>query len=194
MKRVALTIAREYGSGGRIIAKKVAENLSIPFYDKELIELAAKETGFTKDFITQTEEKKTTSFLYSLYFNTQQLPLSDQIFLAQSKIIKKIADEGSCVIVGRCADYVLRDHPNCLKVYIHAPLEYRIKRAVKEYGIDEQNAKSIIQKEDKSRASYYNYFSSNKWGVLQNYDMTINSSLGDDATASVIEELLKGRC
>lgn len=189
MKYPTITIGREYGSGGRLVGRRVAEDLGIPFYDKELIAMAAKETGFSEEFVRENEQKRSSGFLANLYFNTQSLPMSDQVFIAQSNIIKKVADEGPCVIVGRCADYVLKNQPNCLHVFIHAPLEERIRRVKEFYNLNVEDVRAYIIKTDKSRAAYYNYFASGEWGKCQNYDMSINSSMGLDAVVHVIKDL-----
>lgn len=130
-----ITIGREYGSGGSKIAKELAAALQIPFFDKKLIEIAAKETGLSEEFIQEAEQRRTSSFLYNLSFSSRNLPVSDQVFIAEADVIKRIAAEGPCVIVGRCANYVLRDQKNCLRVFIHAPIADRIHRAKEEYGI-----------------------------------------------------------
>lgn len=184
-----ITIAREYGSGGRLIGLQVAKELDIPFYDKELIVLAAKESGFAEDFVRKMEQTKTISFLYNIYMNSQALPASDQVFLAQSRVIQDIAQKGPCVIVGRCADYVLRDRKDCMHTFIHAPLDERVRRTREEYGEDSANLESVIAKRDKSRASYYNYFTQNKWGAAHNYHLTIDSSIGIHTTVSVIKTM-----
>ena len=144
MKYPTITIGREYGSGGRLVGRRVAEDLGIPFYDKELIAMAAKETGFSEEFVRENEQKRSSGFLANLYFNTQSLPMSDQVFIAQSNIIKKVADEGPCVIVGRCADYVLENQPNCLHVFIHAPLEERIRRVKEFYNLNVEDVRAYI--------------------------------------------------
>ena len=126
-----ITISREYGSGGRAIGERLAKELGVPFYDKELIFMAAKESGLSEEYIKKTEQMKSTSFLYGLYMSAQQLPMNDQIFLVQSKIIRQVAQEGPCVIVGRCADYVLRERKDLLSVFIHAPVAFRADRAQK---------------------------------------------------------------
>ena len=184
-----ITIGREYGSGGRIIGQRLAEELGVPFYDKELIAMAAKETGFSEEFVRENEQKRSSGFLANLYFNTQSLPMSDQVFIAQSNIIKKVTAQGPCVIVGRCADYVLEDRPHCLHVFIHAPLEERIRRVKEEYGIEAPDLRTHVIKTDKARASYYNYFASGEWGKCQNNDMSINSSMGLDTVVHVIKDL-----
>ena len=192
-KRTVVTIGREYGSGGRVIARKVAETLGVPFYDKELIAMAASDTGLAESFIRNAEEQRVSSLLYNLYFSSQSLPLYDQLFIAQSKIIKKVAEEGGCVIVGRCADYVLHDFPGCLHIFIHAPLEDRMRRA-REYGDgmeDQRTLRTHVIKRDKARASYYNHFTMNKWGKAHNYDLTINSRLGLDLVADMIVEVVQ---
>lgn len=188
-KHKVVTIGREYGSGGRIVAQKVAEALGVPFYDKELIEMAAMKTGLSESFVKKAEEQRASGFLYSLYFSAQSLPLYDQVFIAQSDIIRKAAAEGACVIVGRCADYVLHDVPNCLHVFIHAPFEERMCRAREAYGIAAEDAKAVVIRHDKDRASYYSHFAMGKWGKTQNYDLTINSAMGLDRVADTIVRL-----
>lgn len=185
-----VTIAREYGSGGRIIGQHLATELKMPFYDKELISLAAKESGFAEDFINQMEQKKTLSFLYNLYMTSRELPASEQVFLAQSKVIKEVAKH-PCVIVGRCADYVLRDKENCIRVFIHAPFEQRAARIRNLYNEQHPDLQEFVRKQDKNRASYYNYFTQNKWGKAKNYHLCIDSSIGISTTVHVIRELIK---
>ena len=182
-----ITISREYGSGGRAIGERLAKELGIPFYNKELILMAAKESGLSEEYIKKTEQIKSTSFLYGLYMGAQQLPMSDQIFLVQSKIIRQIAEEGPCVIVGRCADYVLRERKDLLNVFIHAPLEYRAQRAREVYEKQAGNMEDFVKKKDKKRASFYNYFSQNKWGDARHYHLAISSEYGVDFAVSVIK-------
>lgn len=179
MKSV-ITISREYGSGGRFIGRMLADELSIPFYDNEIITLAAKESGYSEKVFEKAEQISTHSLLYSLsMFGSAEgiygLPLSDKVYLVQSEIIKKCAEEGPCVIVGRCSDYVLRERDNVINFFIHSNMEYKIKRAVKFYGINEIKAQSIIEQKDKKRATYYNYYTSQRWGNIENYNMSINS-------------------
>jgi cytidylate kinase len=181
-----ITISREYGSGGRAIGQRLAKELGIPFYNKELIMMAAKESGLSEEFIRKTEQLKSTSFLYGLYMGAQQLPMNDQIFLVQSKIIRRVADEGPCVIVGRCADYVLRDHPDLLSVFIHAPIELRAKRSKEVYEKEASNIEDFVRKKDKKRASFYNYFSQNKWGDSRHYHISLSSAYGEDYAVSVL--------
>ena len=187
MKHIVITIGREYGSGGRLIAKKLSEDMGITFYDKQLISDVAKKTGFSEHFIRNAEHQRpTNSFLYDLYTSVQTPSVPDQVFIAQAKVIKEAAAGESCVIVGRCADYILRDQPNCLKVFVNAPLDQRIRRAREEYGVQEANLESFVIRQDKARASYYNYFATGRWGQSREYDLCVNSRIGIDAAVAVI--------
>ncbi len=190
MKDFVIAIAREFGSGGRIIGELLAQELKVPFYDKELVALAAEESGFAEDFIQEMEQKRRIDFLNNMYMTSQELPLSEQVFLAQSKAIEEIAKTQSCVIVGRCADYVLRDKKNCIRVFIHSPLEVRIKRVKEEYHIDKPNLHDYVKKTDKNRGTYYNYFTQEKWGDIKNYHLTIDSSVGIPIVVDVVKTLL----
>ena len=186
MKYPIITIGREYGSGGRIIAQKVAEALGMAFYDKELIHLAAQKTGLSEEYISASAtQHKANKFFYNLIFSSDNLPVSDQVFIAETDIIKKVSAEGPCVIVGRCADYILRERHDCLNIFIHAPLEERIERAKNDYGIS-GDIENFVQKTDKERASHYNYFTSQQWGKAQNYHLTINSKIGIEMTVGLI--------
>ena len=191
-----ITIERQYGSGGHLIGEKLAQDLGIPFYDSELIKVAAKESGICEEIFESFDEKPTTSFLYSLVMdpyslgynsNSFDLPLNHKVFLAAFDTIKELASKGPCVFVGRCADYALEDFDNCLSVYVHAPFEDRIKRIETEYGIVKEKSKEVLMKKDKQRSSYYNYYSSNKWGDAKSYDLCLNStSIGTDNCADLI--------
>lgn len=197
MKHIVITIGREYGSGGRLIAKKLSEEMGITFYDKQLISDVAKKTGFSEHFIRNAEHQRpTNSFLYDLYTSVQTPSVPDQVFIAQAKVIKEAAAREACVIVGRCADYILRDQPNCLKVFINAPLDQRVRRAREEYGVQEANLESFVIRQDKARASYYNYFATGRWGQSREYDLCINSRIGIDAAVAVIraaaEKIMEG--
>ena len=187
MKHIVITIGREYGSGGRLIAKQLSEEMGITFYDKQLISDVAKKTGFSEHFIRNAEHQRpTNSFLYDLYTSVQTPSVPDQVFIAQAKVSKEAAARESCVIVGRCADYILRDLPNCLRVFINAPLDQRIRRAREEYGVQEPNLESYVIRQDKARASYYNYFATGRWGQSREYDLCVNSRIGIDAAVAVI--------
>ena len=187
MKHVVITIGREYGSGGRLIAKKLSEELGITFYDKELIAAVAKKTGFSENFIRDTEHQRpTNSFLYDLYTTVATPSVPDQVFIAQAKVIKEAAARESCVIVGRCADYILREEPHVLKVFVNAPIDQRIRRAREEYGVTEPNLESYVIRQDKARASYYNYFATGRWGQSREYDLCVNSRIGINTAVKVV--------
>lgn len=196
MKKV-ITIGRQYGSGGREIGEKLAQRYDIPFYDNELITRAAKESGFAEETFERAEDKATNSLLYSLAmginvygnqdFGFSGLSLDDRIFLAQSDVIRKIAQEGSCVIVGRCADYVLRERDDVVNIFVRASMEFRLERAIKNYGIEEKKAADFILKNDKRRGNYYSYHVGEKWTNLNNYDLVVCSSFkGIDRTVDCI--------
>lgn len=193
MKKTVITISREYGSGGRVIGKKIAEALGINFYDGELLSLVAKESGYTVDFVRQNDQKRTQSLLYHLYMGSQILPASDMIFIAQSKVIKDLQEKESCVIVGRCADYILRGRDDVINIFIHAPLISRAERVKNEYGEKADNYKNYVQKQDKSRIAYYNYFADDAWGKAQTYDLSINSDIGVDNAVKLIVDYIKTR-
>jgi CMP/dCMP kinase len=199
-----ITISRQYGSGGREIGAKLAEKLGILFYDKEIITRAAKESGFSEQAFENAEKKASNSLLYSIVmgmgaYGSQDigfthLSLDDQLYLAQSNVIRKLAQEGSCVIVGRCADYILRDFPNVVHVFLWADMEFRKKRVISEYDIKENKAEEEIIKTDKRRANYYNYHADEKWGRADNYHLSIKSNyVGIDATVECILHYLESR-
>ncbi len=181
-----ITIAREYGSGGRLIAQRVAEKLELVYYDNEVIDLAARELGFDIDTIRKASEQKSSSFMYTMTQTSFTLPLNDQVFTTQSKIIRHLATYDSCIIVNGVADYVLEDYDHVLKVFIHAPLESRIERVKNEYKEDIEDVKKHVLTKDKRRSNYYNYYTTNKWGQLKNFDLTINSDLGIEEAADMI--------
>ena len=200
-KTTIITIARQYGSGGHDIGEKLAEELKIPFYDKELLERAAKDSGFCQEIFENYDEKPTNSFLYSLVMDTYsmghstaafaEMPLNHKIFLAQFNAIKDIAKEGPCVIVGRCADYALADFPNVVNVYLYADMQSRIARIARRHDVTDAKAKDLIQKTDKGRASYYNYYTNKKWGEATGYDLCLNTaSLGIDGSIHMIREFV----
>ena len=200
---MVITIARQYGSGGRAIGKILAEDMNIKFYDKELINLAARESGISPEIFEQYDEKAANSLLYALsigaaasigdYSISQQLPINDKLFLLQHDIIRKVSAE-SCVIVGRCADYILADRKDCIKLFIYSDMESRIKYAVDVHNVPKEKARSVIKKVDKSRENYYNYYSDQKWGDPENYDLCINSGkLGVESSAELIKDYLKLR-
>lgn len=194
--RIIISIGRQYGSGGREIGRRLAKEFNIDFYDKELLTLAAKESGFSEEILKENDENHNGSFLYSLVMGTytggNNLPLNHKLFLAQFDTIKKLADEKSCVIIGRCADYALEYNPNCVKVFIHADIDTRIKRAIEEYGVSPDKVEEVVKKTDKKRESYYNFYTGKKWGLMENYDITLNSSFtGIDGAVKVIADLVR---
>ena len=186
-----ITIAREYGSAGRIIAKKVSEKLGIQYYDNEIIDMVAKELGYDIETIRKNAEEKTSSFMYSLATTANSLPLYDQVFITQSKVIRHIAQKGSCIIVNGIADYVLEDYDHVLKVFIHAPLESRIKRVQSDYQEKHDQYKKYVLSKDKKRSTYYHYYTTNKWGQIKNFDLTLNSDLGIDVIVDTIVRFYK---
>ena len=195
--KTVITIGRQYGSAGRQIGRALAEELGIKCYDKELLDRAAKDSGMCQELFENHDEKPTNSFLYSLVMDTYSfgysssaftdMPINQKVFLAQFETIKKIASEGPCIMIGRCADYALADFDNCLSVFIHASLETRIRRIAKLYDLTDAKAKDKIQKADKKRSSYYNYYTSKKWGDVDSYDLSIDSGkMGIDGTIELI--------
>jgi cytidylate kinase len=192
-----ITISRQYGSGGRFIAKKLAEKLGIPYYDNELITMAAKESGYSEAIFEKAEQISTHSFLYSLsMFGSAEglygLPLADKVYLAQSEVIKKCASEGPCVIVGRCSDYVLKEYPNVLNFFIYSDEEHKVNRATTYYGIKSEKAAQELKNKDKKRASYYNYYTSQRWGDAENYHLSLNSdACGIDAAVEILAAFVK---
>ena len=196
------TIGREFGSGGKEVGRKLAERLGVKLYDKELLQQAAKDSGFCEEIFENHDEKPTNSFLYSLVMDTYSvsgysatpfldMPLNHKVFLAQFETIKKLAETESCVIVGRCADYALSDNPDCINVFIHADLDNRIKNVSKNLNITENKARDIINKTDKQRASYYNYYTSKKWGDTRSYNLSLDA--GKLGTDNCVEMILKFR-
>ena len=193
---MVITIGRQYGSGGHVVGKLLAEKLEIPYYDKSLLSEASRDSGISEELFENHDEKPTRSLLYSLVTGIQSrpdpagmyldMPLNHRIFLAQFDTIRRIASEGPCVLVGRCADYVLRDRPDVINVFIRADMEHRVARAI-ERGDDPLHAEDIIRREDKRRASYYNYYATGTWGDVNNYDLCIDSSkLGYEECANLL--------
>ena len=196
-----ITITRQFGRGGREIGKKLAEAYGIPFYDNEIISRAAKDTGFAEAAFERAEDKASNSLLYSIamgmnVFSSQDvgfsgLSLDDRIFLAQSKVIRNVAKEGPCVIVGRCADYILKNQENVVNLFIRATLDFRIKRAIEVEGIPKEKSAEMVMKKDKSRANYYKYHSGERWDNVLNYDFAIRSDLcGIDGTVACLKAYL----
>lgn len=199
MSRKVITISREFGSGGRSIAKMVAERLGYAYYDQALVELIAKESGYSEDFIELRGEDATSksSFLFNLARSGGGnydgiYGISDKLYVLQHNIIKRIAAEGPCVIVGRCSDYILKDEPDSLHVFIHAPTKFKADRIVRLYGEREGSPEKRLEEKDKKRQVYYKNYTGRSWGLSMNYDLSLNSGkLGIEKCAGVIAELAK---
>lgn len=182
-----ITVGRQYGSGGREVAKELAQVMNISFYDKELLAEASKESGICQEVMETYDEKQEKRSFFSMMGGLQgrmdpagmylEMPLNHRIFLAQFDAIRKIADQGPCVIVGRCADYVLRDHANVLNVFVKASMEERVKRIMRLYGMDQMKAEDTIRKADKQRATYYNYYATGTWGDVNNYHLCVDTGV-----------------
>ncbi len=190
MNRV-ITISREFGSGGRTIGRKVAEKLGIPCYDAEIIEKIAEESGYSGDYIRKEGEGASDRWLSNLFSNRAMGPTNqDTIWVIQSRIIRELAEKGPCVIVGRCADYVLRGHADLLNVFIHADPQKRAKRIVREYGERDASPLERIREKDRRRAAYHRFYTDLKWGHAQNYHICLDSGvLGIDKCAELIASL-----
>lgn len=187
-----ITIGRQFGSGGKEIGEKVAKRLGYAFYDKEILTMAAEESGFSASAMQHYDEKPSGSLIYSLYMTgaatSDNLPLNQQLAFAQFNVIRKVAQADNCVIVGRCADYVLREKKNLLTVFLHAPMAYRAERVMAENSIDSKSlAEKTIKKQDKARADYYNFFTHKKWGDAGSAMLSVDTStLSSDQVAEVI--------
>ncbi len=186
-----IVIGRQYGSGGHDIGKALAEKLGFDFYDNEIIQMTAGSTGYTPQFVKDREENMTNSLLYDLvsqmyiYSDTREAP-RDAIFESEGKVIRELAEKGNCVILGRCADYFLRDRKDCLKVYLHAPEDYRIKRIMKNENLSEEDARQKIRKMDRRRSDNYHYYTKRIWGHSGNYDLTLDTGIGAEAVQEII--------
>ena len=191
-----IVIGRQYGSGGHDIGKALAEKLGYHFYDNEIIQMTAGSTGYDPQFIKDREENMTNSFLYDLmsqmyvYSETQESP-RDEIFESEAKVIRDLAEKGNCVIVGRCADYVLRDRPDTLKVYLHASEDFRTERIMKTENLSREDALQKVRRMDRRRSDNYRYYTRRIWGRAQNYDLTVNTEIGTEAVQNMIRELLE---
>lgn len=187
-----ITIGRSFGSGGGFIGQAVGKKLGIPFYDNELISKVAEESGYSKSLFADGEERRSL-FSMSSFFSTSRLGVIDSgyvndnvMFKIQSEVIRSIAQKGDAVIIGRCADYILRDY-KCLNVFVCAPEEYRIQRLMREEGLSEDEAEKLMRRKDRTRQTYYNYYTFGDWGQAANYNLCVDSSvLGIDGTADYI--------
>lgn len=202
-KHFVINIGRQLGSGGRSIADILARHYNITAYDRKLIELAAKESGLSQEFFENADEKKSHGFFHSIFSNRAAANIlgnndsylsNDALFKVQSDIIRDLAEKESCIFIGRCADYILRDHPHCVNLFFTANIEDRIARMSKEKGITAEQAEELIEKTDRRRASYYNYYSGKTWGASESYDLCINTShLGHEGTAEMLKAYIESR-
>ncbi len=195
MKKTIITISREFGSGGRTVGKKLSEVLGIAYYDKEIIEKVHDATGFAKDFIAEQGEYSPTKNFFSYAFigrDVNGVSMNDYVWNAQRKVIIDIAEKGPCVIVGRCADYILRNRSDVLNVFIRADMDYKAKRIVELYGETKDNPKKRLTDKDKKRAINYKYYTDREWGACENYDISINTSaIGIDGAVEMVLDMLK---
>ena len=201
MNEIIITIGREYGSGGRVIGRLIAEKLGVPFYDKEILTRAAKESGLCPEVMENHDEKAGLGHLFpSGHAHLTgaavglQMPLDQRVFLAQFDAISKIASEGSCVIVGRCADYVLKEHPNVTRIFLYASMEKRIERIMQVEKVDHEEARELIRKTDRQRKNYYNFFADGNWGLRSNYDLMIctDGHSPEDVAKAIIQYVREG--
>ena len=184
-----ITVSRQFGSGGRDVARGVANRLKIPCYDHELIEKVQKDSGFTKEYINQNDENSPTGFLTSMFGTTFG---KDLVWTSQCKVLYQLAQEGPCVIVGRCADFILRKRAELLKVFIHADIKKRVERIVSVYGESSKFPEKVIKEHDKRRAAYYSYYTDMEWGLAYNYDISLDSGkFGIDKCIDIIVDLYK---
>ncbi|MBE6541913.1 MAG: cytidylate kinase-like family protein [Ruminococcaceae bacterium] len=202
MKNYIVTIARQYGSGGRLVGEKLSEITGFNFYDKNLITLAAQKSGLSSDALHTVDEKATNSLLYTLALGSSSynhgiqnvnLPINDRLFVVQSEIIKELseANEGA-IIVGRCADYVLSGKPNVVRVFITADFNHRVEEVMARHDLNKSQAEDLIIKTDKRRANYYSYYTGEKWGKADKYDLVISTDrVGNDGAAQLIADYIK---
>ena len=181
-----ITISREYGSGGRVVGQALAERLNLPFYDKGLVKMISEKSGISEQFINDVELYREDAIKYAGYDVSLQIPLTNVVFQAEAEVINQIVSEGDCIIVGRCADYVLRDRDDVMNVFVYASLDNRIDRITKLYGDKVKNVKSFITKYDKDRAAYYDYYTDKKWGNMRSYHLCVNSDMGIEASVEII--------
>ena len=199
MEKKIITISREFGSGGRSIGRQVAEKLGIPFYDKELVDQVALESGFAPKFVEENGEHSPSSSLFAYAFAPQGVPgvmnglsTADFLWNIQCSVILQIAEQGPCVIVGRNADYILKDHPECLHVHIHADKQFRADRIVRLYGESEKSPEARLNEKGKRRRLNYQHYTGRTWGAAENYDICLNSAkLGVENCADLIVSLVE---
>lgn len=200
-KDTIITIGRQCGSGGREIGITLAKDLNIPYYDKELLKRAARESGLCEEVLEKFDERPTSSLLYSIVMDPYSLginangidmPINHKVFLAAFDTIKRIADEGPCVMIGRCADYALSDYKNVVNFFLYAPIEARAKRVAERMELTPEKAKDFALKTDKQRASYYNYYTTKKWGSINSYNYCLDTSkLGVEGTVALMKQIIE---
>lgn len=195
-----ITISREYGSGGHEIGQRIAQDLGIKFYDRDLIRLVANVSGMSEKTVSEKEQQMSSSLLYQMVMQDYEAPIEkslstdDALFVAQSRVIRKLVEDESCVIVGRCADYILRERGNCINIFLHASTERKIERAVAEHGLDASTAATEIERINKSRATHYAHFTGEHWGDARNYDLTFDTSImSDEKICALIEDIYRSR-
>lgn len=200
MKRLIIAISRQYGSGGASVAKALGRELGIPVYERQLIELAASKAGLSAEYIDSLEETASRSFLFNLVAThtpgtlvpQYDIPVSFSAYAAQATVIKELASQGSCIIVGRCAEYILRDDPDCVKIFLRAEDESRIARIMERYGLQRKEAEKRLKKMDKGRSNFYRSFTGEEWGNVYNHDLCINTSVtGVDGAVDTVITFLK---
>jgi cytidylate kinase len=195
-KKIIISLGRQFGSGGRSLGKKLADKLGIAYYDRELMDEISKHSGMDLEYINQTDEHAPGFFDYALIgrFGTTRLFGSSQNFVLLSETIRKIAAEKSCLIVGRTADYILRNEPNLIKIFVHAPNTYRIKNVARRLNIKAEEAENIIVRNDKERARFYDFFTDKTWGEASSYDLSVDiSKLGEDGTVNFLADYIRQR-
>ena len=200
-QKLAITIGRQFGSGGRDIGVRVGELLGVKVYDKEILTMAAEKRGISPDYLRRVDEKAASSLLYTLAMSSSlygarhlgvDVPINDQLFITQTEVIKEIAEAETAVFIGRCADYVLRDHPHRLSFFVYSDYESRVHRVMERHSCKRSEAEALINKTDKKRVNYYNFYTGKKWGKFENYHMSLDSSLlGVEGTAQMIAQLVK---
>jgi cytidylate kinase len=200
MDNIVLSIGRQFGSGGREIGKRLANELHISYYDRELLAIAAQESGLCREVFEKADERESSGLTYAfslgfspsgMYIPCDDILSNEKLFLLQSETIRNLAEKESCVIIGRCSDYILRDNPRCLSFFIHNTIDNRIKHITARENVSEMRAREMIAKADKSRAAYYNYYTNKLWGSALSYNFSIDVSiLGIDGTVAFLKDLI----
>ena len=203
MSRLVVAISREFGSGGRLLGERLAQELGLRFYDRALLTLAARDSGFAPEAFEEAEAEAANRFLFNLSMGGGAIrdglfwaapPVGDQIFIAQSKTIERLAGEGGCVLVGRCAAHLLRRDPHCLKVFVHGEKEDRLRRIVSQYGVPEAGAEDLLNRMDRGRANYYEHYTTSKWGDVHDFDLAVNTtSLGLELAVRLVRMTAEAR-